>query len=261
MTWLRVDIDFPGHESIGHLAEQLRIDPDRAGMTIIRLWCGFGQYRPDGKVAAITDTTLEDWAKWRGPRGKLAAAVREKLVDEDGRLKGWWRQEALLRHQEKKRDRRKTGTKPAPVSRPDSADNVYDNDNGTTSSQAGSESAGARLIDRVRGHPQRFALTEFLEQLPAGHDPDTWAGILLGCLDGMSLKAGRAASIEELASACVTYPGIRNVAWVPAQFYATVERTMTRMRETTTPALPRTGAQGADRLQASVAEFVAGGGK
>lgn len=129
MTWIRLDTDFPGHERIGALAEALDVSPDQAAMTMIRLWCACAMYRPDGLLSPITDTTLELWARWTGTPGSLAPAVRRLLVDPDtGKLSGWWRQEALLRHQEEKRNRRKTGNKPAPVPRLDLAAN--DNDNG-----------------------------------------------------------------------------------------------------------------------------------
>lgn len=107
MTWIRLECDFPDHESIGTLAEKLRIDPDRAAMSLIRVWCRFGTFQADGMATEITDTTLEDWAKWRGPRGRFALAFREYCVESSGKLAGWWRQEKLLERQE--RDRKKPG--------------------------------------------------------------------------------------------------------------------------------------------------------
>lgn len=133
MTWIRLDTDFADHDIIGRMAEALRIDPDRAAMSLIRVWCRFADHQPNGNALAITDTTLEDWAKWRGRRGVFAAAFRAHGVDDGGAVRGWWRQESLLRHQaEKRKHRRKTGTEPAPVSGPDLA---YNNNKNSNSNQ------------------------------------------------------------------------------------------------------------------------------
>lgn len=105
MTFIRLDTGFPEHEIIGELAEALHVHVDRAGMSLIRAWCKFGDYQQDGMATSISDTTLEKWAGWSGRRGRFATAFRDRCVEPGGRLKGWWRNEALLRHQEKKRMR------------------------------------------------------------------------------------------------------------------------------------------------------------
>lgn len=141
MTWIRLECDFPDHELIGALAEGLRVDPDRAAMCLIRVWCRFGEFRVDGLAKAITDTTLEDWARWRGRRGTFAKVFREVCCDE-GKIKGWWRQEKLLHREAEKRKRpnqqtrarQKSGNDPAPDKCQKSAGNVYGN--GTTTATA-----------------------------------------------------------------------------------------------------------------------------
>lgn len=90
----------------------------------------------------------------------------------------------------------------------------------------------ARLLTKLGRHPSRFAILDLLtEHLPPDRDPDTWAGLMIGCLDGMALQRGTKATIDELAAACLEYPGIKQCGWSPAHFLASVNRTVTRLRK------------------------------
>jgi len=60
-------------------------------------------HRADGRVGEVSDELLEQWAMWRGKPGRFAAAFRERCVDESGNLRGWWRNEGVLREQERSR--------------------------------------------------------------------------------------------------------------------------------------------------------------
>ena len=251
MTWIRLDTDFPDHELIGTLAEALRIDPDRAAMTLVRVWLKLADFQPDGYLDGITDTTLEDWAKWRGKRGVLAAQLRAMCLDHDGKIKGWWRQEKLLKHQIEKRGRPKTGAEKSPESRPSMADDSNSNSNGTTAISPGA--VFGRLVEKVAGHPKRFTVTEFFEQIPADRNVEAWAGVMIGCLEMGTLAGGAVATVDELAAACLEYPGIRNCGWSPGQFIATVERTVKRLRRKDIPTGP---AQSLSVIERARAEFL-----
>lgn len=155
MTWLRLDTDFPRHALIGTLAEKLRIDKDRAAMALLRVWCHFAELEPHGLALDVSDSTLEDWAAWRGPKGRFALVFREYCVEPSGKLRGWWRQEKLLAHQEEKRKRRKkpaenrqkTGSGNLPTKCRESADN--EDDDGDVNGSSSSSSDG-EPVDAIR---------------------------------------------------------------------------------------------------------------
>lgn len=250
MTWLRVETDFPDHDVIGTFAERLRCDPDRAAMCLLRVWCGFADHAPDGFLAKITDTTLERWARWPGKRGAFAELFREVAVDEDGKVRGWWRQEALLRKQEKDRTRPsskdRNGEPPPdipPKNPPNSPGGIAGESRGNRKgdededgSKASSSTARARngvpqrLEDRLQGEPLAPGVFAFLAALPQGQNPAVWRGILAGCLDGMGLAQGRAASVSELAAACGDFMAENPERWKPNHFKAFVDTAIARMR-------------------------------
>lgn len=169
MTWIRWDTSAPRHEIVGALAEALKISPAQAFGHYAAACCGFGEYRPDGLAAAVSDTTLEDWALWRGKAGHFAAVFRQLCLEQrpghhdlPGTVKGWWRQRApidkQIRDAERRREQsaenpRETRAKPARLSRGDPLETRatswgHDNDNedvyGTT--QSSTASAGARAL-------------------------------------------------------------------------------------------------------------------
>jgi hypothetical protein len=64
----------------------------------------------------------------------------------------------------------------------------------------------AKLLARFPGPGlQRIAVTEFLLNLPERESPVTWAGVLLGCLDGLGMSGGRPAPPDAVAVACLDY--------------------------------------------------------
>jgi hypothetical protein len=120
VTWFRTDTGVGDHELVGAIAEALNLTvPAAVGHYVLTL-AGFAEYRRDGLVTAVTDMTLEEWAKWRGKRGRFAQFFREHCVEHRegqrdllGTVKGWWRQEALFREQERKRTRPGQGSREA----------------------------------------------------------------------------------------------------------------------------------------------------
>lgn len=107
MTWIRWECDTPTSDVVMHLAEALNIEPALAHGLYAGACCGMGRHQQDGKLTAVTDTAIEQWALWRGKRGRFAAAFRARCMDGDGELRGWWRQDALFRKQENDRRRAK----------------------------------------------------------------------------------------------------------------------------------------------------------
>jgi hypothetical protein len=228
VTWIRWDVRTPTHEVVGALAEPLRIPTSHALGYYVAVCCGFGEYQPDGNADAVTDATLEDWALWRGTRGRFAKLFRELCVerrddqkDTAGTVKGWWRQRALLEKQA--RDNRRPG--PAgreshhePAENPpetradfpgvlgakmDGYDDEDGNGNGTTPSPTGR--AGTKLVGRLSGHPHRWAVIEWLAALPDGQDHEHWAAVLNGCLDGLGMPSNVPATPADIAAMCVDW--------------------------------------------------------
>lgn len=120
MTWFRVDVGIGRHELVGVIAEGLEVEiPTAIGLYVATL-AGFAEFRPDGLVAKVTDTTLEEWAGWQGEPKIFARFFRRKCVetrseqkDPRGTVKGWWRNNALLREQLRGRHRPGQGTREA----------------------------------------------------------------------------------------------------------------------------------------------------
>lgn len=106
MTWFRVDVGIGDHELVGAIVEGLEVSVREAvGLYVLTL-AGFAEYQADGVVKSVTNTTLEEWAKWRGVKGRFATFFRSQCVesrqdqrDAPGVVKGWWRQRALLEKQ------------------------------------------------------------------------------------------------------------------------------------------------------------------
>lgn len=107
MTWIRWDLVTPRSEVVTFLMRELGVSRALALGHYNACACGFGEQRPDGLIAEVADEDLELWALWRGKVGKFATALRTWCSQsaEPGKLRGWWRQEQLLRHQKRRRKR------------------------------------------------------------------------------------------------------------------------------------------------------------
>jgi len=103
VNWIRWDTSTPQSDVVGWLADRLKLPLAHALGHYAAACCGFGMHRADGRVGEVSDELLEQWAMWRGKPGRFAAAFRERCVDESGNLRGWWRNEGVLREQERSR--------------------------------------------------------------------------------------------------------------------------------------------------------------
>lgn len=79
------------------------------------------------------------------------------------------------------------------------------NGNGTGTSSSSGRAPGApggavvtALVNRLAGHPRRFEVEALMQALPEGHQPDVWAGLAIGCLDGLGMPQGANATVEQL---------------------------------------------------------------
>jgi hypothetical protein len=123
VKWIRLDTSSPAHPLIHQLSIALKIPSAQAFGHYCSLCCGLGEHQEDGQLAAVPDAVLEVWAAWRGRTGRFALVIRELCQQDDGRMKGWWRQEKLRLRAEKDRDRhreirRPSADRPQTVRRP-----------------------------------------------------------------------------------------------------------------------------------------------
>jgi hypothetical protein len=161
-----MDCALPDHPIVGLLARELGVDTDKALACYARTLFGFGDHRIDGRPEFVADVTLEEWARWKGKVGRWAAAFRRLCVehradqkDEQGVIKGWWRQRALLEKQLKDAAKRKPtrreagavppGTTQLPPGNPRGFSSEFtghddDDDDGYGKEASASSGAGAR---------------------------------------------------------------------------------------------------------------------
>lgn len=124
----------------------------------------------------------------------------------------------------------------------------------------------ARLVTRLQAQPDRDAVTAMFDAMPSHQDPEAWAGVLLGCLDGLGMPDLRPAPVQAVVAACRDFPALVGAQpWSPRHFRACVVRATAPENpgtgstwSGTRPNLPRGPVQGVDKITAAAAEFVAG---
>jgi len=102
--WLRWDWDTADSDLVDDLAVALEVHPMRALGHYFAMVSGLGR-GGEWEIGAVPGSRLERLARWDGPKGAWAEAVRARCQDGDGMLRGWWRQEKLLAKRERDRAR------------------------------------------------------------------------------------------------------------------------------------------------------------
>lgn len=111
MTWIRFETTAPDHELWASIGKTAGVRPEAAFYHYFSTLCGLAEHRPDGQISEVSDHTLETWARWRGKEGRWARAFRAHCLEDDGCVKGWWRNQKLIEKQERDRFRRTGGGK------------------------------------------------------------------------------------------------------------------------------------------------------
>ncbi len=285
MTWLRWETGAASSGVAGELAQALGIRIADAFYHYFRSVSAFGEHRRDGMVTEVSDDQLEEWAGWRGRRGRFAAAFRARCTsdgtgkDREGQVRGWWRQEALLRKQERDNARPPSHLRGADEYPPDSPDipagesrgksgdsrggdgDGDEDGNGTTSSPPPGRPGRTadRLLPRLVGERGRYAVIGFLDRVP---EPQFrgWQDLLAGCLDGLGLVQGKAATVSELAAACNDYAEkVPLERWDFDHFRSFVDRLVKRRMRGERNGSARHRETRADRAVRAVQKFVARG--
>ena len=264
MTWIRVDANASRTGVAGDLAIELGIPPMKAFGHYVAALGGFAESRPDGYVSLASDLDLETWGHWDGRRGRFAAAFRKRCTadgsgkDQEGQIRGWWRQVALLRKQEVDRKRPPSHLRNSPANpdefppgnRNGGGDGTEDGTERTTPPTG----LPGRLVARLTGNPSRYAVMALLENLPPHENHAAWSGCLLGCLDGMGLQSGRAATVDELGAACTDYLKTPPAGWGLMHFRSFVDRIVRKRDRKAAPS----GSSHTERTLAAAAAFAAG---
>lgn len=233
MTWIRVDANAVTSDVVGDLVAELALHPMQVFGHYIATCAGFGQHRPDGLVREVSDPVLEGWAQWTGKKGRWAAAFRKRCQDESGQVRGWWRNSALLEKQERDRRKRKPPKNPRGFSEgtPEKPLEKSDDDGGRRTEDVDetiSSLLPGRLAQKLVGHTARYVIVEFLEHLPEGENPMSWAMTINGCLEGLGTKDSAKATVDEMAAACNDYRGASPANWGIPHFRSFVDRVVAK---------------------------------
>lgn len=89
MPWVAIDIHIASDPAVHRIAAALRIRvPEVVGLLSLT-FAGMVQHAPNGELAGVPDTLLEEWARWHGKRGAFAVQFRAELTDETGLVRSW----------------------------------------------------------------------------------------------------------------------------------------------------------------------------
>lgn len=87
--WIRVHATLIDKPVVARAAEALGVSEHAAVGLLVTFWGGVSRSVVGGSVSDTTDAQLEQWARWRGKRGKFAAFIRAHHLDADGRVREW----------------------------------------------------------------------------------------------------------------------------------------------------------------------------
>ena len=244
--WVAVSVDLGDDPKVIAFGKYLRVPTDTAAMSLVRLWGRMARHEMEtGDLTTVDDVTLEEWARWRGKRGRFAVAFRNRFTKE-GTVNGWWswngrhlRRARLDR--EKKRKERGYDEPPelrqkvhdmsadSPQTCPPTVPRLSDAITGTGTGITTNHTVTDRISVLMKRLPDtggaRWAVTEFLEKVPGGRS-DGWVPILSTCLDGLDLPGGRPCTAEQLATTCRDFLTKPPHEWTPKWFRTCVRALM-----------------------------------
>lgn len=105
--WIRVEAHDVESREIGRFAAALRVSRVVALGHSTALAGAIAEHTDDGDLEDLEDDEIEQWARWDGTPGELAAAVRAHLQAEDGTFRDWTVTMGLLVEKREKDRRRK----------------------------------------------------------------------------------------------------------------------------------------------------------
>ncbi len=108
MNWIRVAVGVGRDASVGDVARACGVSRVTTTGHWVLVLTAMAEGCVDGDLSRISDDNIEEWADWRGKRGRFADAVRRYLCDEHGVMRSWGKYNgAKLREMESDRERKK----------------------------------------------------------------------------------------------------------------------------------------------------------
>lgn len=108
MNWIRVAVSVGRDASVGDVARACGVSRVTTTGHWVLVLAAMAEGCMDGDLSRVSDDNLEEWADWRGKRGRFAHAVRRYLCDEHGVMRSWAKYNgAKLREMESDRERKK----------------------------------------------------------------------------------------------------------------------------------------------------------
>lgn len=111
--WIRVEARKASSPDVCSMADALGMSPVHVLGHYTALGGELAEHTDDGRIADLSDATIERWAQWSGKRGEFAAAVREYMQDTEGTFDNWSETMGLLverRAQDRRRKRQGSST-------------------------------------------------------------------------------------------------------------------------------------------------------
>jgi len=108
VNWIRLSVSVGRDASVGDLARACGVSRVTTTGHWVLVLTAMAEGCVDGDLSRISDDNLEEWADWRGKRGRFATALRTYLCDEHGVMRSWGKYNgAKIREMEVDRDRKK----------------------------------------------------------------------------------------------------------------------------------------------------------
>ena len=108
MNWIRVSVGVGRDASVGDVARACGVSRVTTTGHWVLVLTAMAEGCVDGDLSRISDDNIEEWADWRGKRGRFATALRTYLCDDQGVMRSWGKYNgAKLREMEADRDRKK----------------------------------------------------------------------------------------------------------------------------------------------------------
>lgn len=87
--WIRVHANLAARPVIRRAVVALGVEKHKAMGLLVQFWGAVSQHTVNGDIRDVPDSDIEEWAGWKGKRGKFAVFVRSQHADAGGRVNEW----------------------------------------------------------------------------------------------------------------------------------------------------------------------------
>lgn len=89
MNWVKIAVGIMDDPSVRQVAEAVGVSEVTTTGHLVGVFTNLATHAKTGDLSAVSDNTVEAWARWRGKRGRFAQAFRAYLCDSQGVVKAW----------------------------------------------------------------------------------------------------------------------------------------------------------------------------